>query len=336
MTKKYHQLTEGERNQIYALHKEGLSPSQIASRIGRDRSTIYREFHRNTGERNYRAIQAHRLASERRSSASSLGGTISEAAKQYMLEKLTEEQWSPEQISGRIYKDIGERVSHEWIYQYIYADRKSGGDLYKNLRHGRRQRKKRCNPGANRAGRGHIKNRRDIDERPKSVENRKTFGHWEIDTIIGKAHSGAAVTIVERKTRFTILIPLSNRKSDIVATETIKVLQPIKDKVKSITADNGKEFATHEQVAESLGLDYYFAKPYHSWERGTNENANGLIRQYIPKESSIAEVTIEEAQEVMNKLNNRPRKTLNYDTPAERFMKHTRKLPCVNEHIYKQ
>lgn len=334
MTKKYHQLTEGERNQIYALHKEGLSPAEIGSRIGRNTSTIYREFQRNTGGRGYRPIQAHRSASERRSSASSLGGTISEAAKQYMLEKLTEDQWSPEQISGRIYKDIGEQVSHEWIYQYIYTDRKSGGDLYKNLRHGHRQRKKRCNPGASRAGRGHIKNRRDIDERPKSVENRKIFGHWEIDTIIGKSHSGAAVTIVERKTRFTILIPLSNRKSDLVATETIKALKPIKDKVRSITADNGKEFATHEQVAESLGLDYYFAKPYHSWERGTNENANGLIRQYIPKDASITEVTIEDAQEVMNKLNNRPRKTLNYDTPAERFMKYAGKLLCVNEDIY--
>jgi len=331
MTKKYHQLTEGERNQIYALHKEGLSPSEIASRIGRDNSTIYREFRRNTGERSYRPIQAHRLASERRSRASSLGGTISEAAKQYMLEKLTEEQWSPEQISGRIYKDIGEKVSFEWIYQNIYADRRSGGDLYENLRHGRRQRKKRCNPGATRAGRGHIKNRRDIDERPKSVENRKIFGHWEIDTIIGKSHSGAAVTIVERKTRFTILIPLSNRKSDLVATETIKVLKPMKDKVRSITADNGKEFATHEQVAKSLGIDYYFAKPYHSWERGTNENANGLIRQYIPKDASIAEVTIDEAQEVMNKLNNRPRKTLGYDTPAERFARYSGRLPRVSE-----
>lgn len=329
MTKKYHQLTEGERNQIYALHKEGLSPGEIGSRLGRHASTIYREFQRNTGGCGYRPIQAQRMASERRSYASTLGGTISETAGDYVLEKLTKEQWSPEQISGRIYNDIGEKVSHEWIYQYIYADRKSGGELYKNLRHGRRQRKKRCNPGASRAGRGHIKNRRDIDERPKSVENRNRFGHWEIDTIIGKSHSGAAVTIVERKTRFTILIPLQNRKSDVVAAATIKVLDPIRDKVKSITADNGKEFATHEQVAESLGIDYYFAKPYHSWERGTNENANGLIRQYIPKDASIADVTIDRAQEVMDKLNNRPRKILGYRTPAESFARHSGQLPSV-------
>ena len=226
-----------------------------------------------------------------------------------MLQKLTGQQWSPEQISGRIYKDIAENISHEWIYQYIYEDRRSGGQLHKNLRHGRRQRRKRCNPGVSRAGRGHIKNRRDIDERPANVENRRIFGHWEIDTIIGKSQSGAAVTIVERKSRFTIVIPLPNRKSNLVAAETISALEPIKDKVRSITADNGKEFATHQQVAEKLGLDYYFAKPYHSWERGTNENANGLIRQYIPKKASIAGVSRIDAQKVMDKLNNRPHTT---------------------------
>lgn len=324
----YTQLTEGERNQIYALLKEGFSIIRIASRLERSKSTISREIKRNTGGRGYRPTQAQSLASNRRSNASS-SGRISETVEQYMLNKLTQEQWSPEQISGRIYKDIGETVSHEWIYKYIYEDRKNGGELYKNLRHGRRQRRKRCNPSVDRAGRGHIKNRRDIDERPANVENRKIFGHWEIDTIIGKAHSGAAVTIVERKTRFTIIIPLPNRKSELVANETIQVLKLIKDKVLSITADNGKEFATHEFVAKKLGIDYYFAKPYHSWERGTNENANGLIRQYIRKNESISEVTTREAQQVMDKLNNRPRKILNFQTPAEYFLRHADKLPFV-------
>jgi len=183
------------------------------------------------------------------------------------------------------------------------------------LRHGKKQRRKRCNPGANRAGRGHIKNRRDIDERPAYVEDRLAFGDWEIDTIIGKAHSGAAITIVERKSRFVILIPLMNRKADIVASETIDVLLPIKETVKSITADNGKEFAHHELVSEKLGLNYYFAKPYRSWERGTNENANGLIRQYIPQ--------------IMDKLNNRPRKILDHQTPAEVFLQHVDQLPVL-------
>lgn len=325
----YTQLTEGERNQIYALLKEGFSNIAIALRLKRSPSTISREIKRNTGERGYRPKQAQSRASTRRSKASSagrIGGTV----EQYMLEKLTQDQWSPEQISGRIYKDIGEDLSHEWIYQYVYKDRKAGGELYKNLRHGHRQRRKRCNPSLGRSGRGHIKNRRDIDERPASVEDRQIFGHWEIDTIIGKSHSGAAVTIVERKTRFTIVIPMPNRKSDLVAAETINILQPIQAKVKSITADNGKEFATHEEVAEKLGIDYYFAKPYHSWERGTNENANGLIRQYIPKNADLTEVTKSEAQKVMNKLNNRPRKTLNYQTPTEVFLRHTDHLPSLD------
>jgi len=326
--KPYTQLTEGERNQIYALHKEGFSNAAIAQRLERDPSTISREISRNTGGNGYRPKQAHTFACDRRSKASS-GRRISQKVEQYMRDKLANEQWSPEQISGRIYKDIGENLSHEWIYQYVYDDRRAKGDLYKNLRHGHRQRKKRCNPSPGRAGRGHIKNRRDIDERPATVEKRLQFGHWEIDTIIGHAHSGAAVTIVERKTRFTIIIPLPNRKSDRVAEETIKVLDTIQDTVLSITADNGKEFALHELVAEKLNLDYYFAKPYHSWERGTNENTNGLIRQYIPKSASIKEVTVEEAQTYMDKLNNRPRKTLKYKTPTEVFLRHAKCIPVL-------
>ena len=223
--------------------------------------------------------------------------------------------------------DINEKVSHEKIYQMVYEDRKAGGELYKNLRHGRKRRKKRCNPSEPRAGRGCIKNRVDIDSRPKHVENRKQFGHWEIDTIIGKGHSGAAVTIVERKTRFAIIIPLANRKAENVAEEIIKVFLPIRDTIKSITADNGKEFALHEIVSKSLNIDFYFAKPYHSWERGTNENTNGLIRQYIPKSAAITDVSRADSEAIMHKLNNRPRRTLGFNTPTERFLKYSPILP---------
>jgi transposase, IS30 family len=326
--KQYTQLTEGERNQIYILNKEGFRPSKIAQRIDRDPSTVSRELKRNRGGCGYRAKQAHDLANRRRSNASS-GTRISPEAWAYAIEKLEKEQWSPEQIAGRIEKDIGKTVSHEFIYQKVYEDRKAGGDLHKNLRHGHKKRKKRCNPGAARAGRGHIKNRRDIAERPAHVEKRKTFGHWEIDTIIGKGQSGAAITIVERKSRYTIVIPLKNRLSRIVAEETIKALKSIAHTVKSITADNGKEFAQHECVAEALGLDYYFATPYHSWERGTNENANGLIRQYIPKTASILDISRDDAQLIMNKLNNRPRKILNFQTPAEVLLRHCNQLPIL-------
>lgn len=326
--KQYTQLTERERNQICILSKEGLQGTEIAMRIKRHPSTVNRELRRNRGKNGYSAEQAHKRATERRSNASS-GTKIEPATLEYVVEKLTKEQWSPEQISGRIGKDIGGSVSYEWIYQHIYADRKNGGNLHKHLRQGHKKRRRRCNPGANRAGRGHIKNRRDIDERPAHVEWRLAFGHWEIDTIIGKNQSGAALTIVERKSRFTIVIPLENRQSDIVAAETIRALKPIQDTVKSITADNGKEFARHEWVAEKLGIDYYFAKPYHSWERGTNENANGLIRQYIPKASSILDVNRETAQQVMDKLNNRPRKILNYLTPTEVLLMYCDKIPRV-------
>lgn len=326
--KQYTQLTEGERNQIYALNKQGFSANAIARLMKRSQSTISRELARNTGKRNYRPQQAQKLTEERRTKASS-GSRISKGAEAYILEKLINFQWSPEQISGRIKIDLDERVSHEWIYQYIYTDRKNGGELHKNLRHGKKQRKRRCNPSPDRAGRGHIKNRRDIDERPSYVEDRMAFGDWEIDTIIGKGHSGAAVTIVERKSRFAILIPLQNRKADIVAAETIKVLKSTQASVKSITADNGKEFAHHELVSKELTLNYYFAKPYHSWERGTNENTNGLIRQYIPKNASILDVTTSDAQRIMDKLNNRPRKTLDYQTPAEVFLQHTNQLPTL-------
>ena len=326
--KQYTQLTEVERSQIYILRKEGLNGTQIAKRIKRNPSSVNRELQRNRGNSGYRPKQAHKRATERRSNASS-GTKIEPATLGYVVEKLTKEQWSPEQISGRIGKDIGGSVSHEWIYQHIYADRKNGGDLHQHLRQGHKKRRKRCNPGASRAGRGHIKNRRDIDERPAHVEKRLAFGHWEIDTIIGKNQSGAALTIVERKSRFTIVIPLENRQSDIVAAETIRALECIKHTVKSITADNGKEFARHEWIAEKLGIDFYFAKPYHSWERGTNENANGLIRQYIPKSASILDVNRETAQQVMDKLNKRPRKILNYLTPIEVLLKYCDKIPAV-------
>ena len=284
MTKKYHQLTEGERNQIYVLRKDGYIPSEIAAKLGRAPSTISRELKRNHGKRGYRPIQAQNLSDERRSVASSRPKMTGEIIG-YIEEKLRLD-WSPETISSVMKTDpaIEGSISHERIYEHVYEDRLNGGDLHTHLRHGRKKRRKRCNPSPDRAGRGHIKNRRDIDERPKAVETREEPGHWEIDTIVGKGHQGNAVTIVERTTRFTLIEILDDRKAETVTEATVRLLEPYKDVCLSITADNGKEFAGHEKISAQLEIDFYFAKPYHSWERGTNENTNGLIR--VPSKRS--------------------------------------------------
>jgi IS30 family transposase len=312
----YTQLTEGERNQIYALNKQGLNQRQIAESLQRHPSTIGREMARNRGQKGYRPKQAHHLARERRANAAS-HPKMTEEVIAHVEEKLRLE-WSPETISATMQAPTGIRISHERIYQHVYEDRRNGGDLHTHLRHGRTKRRKRCNP-SNRSGRGHIKNRRDIDERPSIVDTRLTTGHWEIDTIIGQGQQGAAVTIVERKTRFTLLAAVPDRSASSVSAATIRLLEPYRSRVESITADNGKEFAGHETIAEKLGADFYFAKPYHSWERGTNENTNGLIRQYLPKSEPLDTLSPEREDFIMERLNNRPRKVLGYDTP-ERMM----------------
>jgi IS30 family transposase len=316
----YTQLTEGERNQIYVLNKRGLKQSEIAHDLGREPSTISRELKRNRGGRGYRPKQAHREATERRRAASSRP-KMKDNVVAHVEAKLGL-QWSPEQISGTMEDEIGIRISHERIYQHIYKDRLAGGNLHTHLRHGRKKRRKRCNPGERTGNRGKIKNRRDIDERSALVDTRLTQGHWEIDTIIGKGQEGAAVTIVERKSRFTLIAGVENRTAEQVTAATIRLLQPYGDQVVSITADNGKEFAHHEEIAEALKVDFYFARPYHSWERGTNENTNGLIRQYLPKSESLSKLSDETERFVMERLNNRPRKILGFRTPSDELNLH--------------
>nr|WP_230988181.1 IS30 family transposase [Bathymodiolus japonicus methanotrophic gill symbiont] len=207
-------------------------------------------------------------------------------------------------------------LHHETIYQHILADKKAGGELYKHLRHQNKTYRKRYGSAHNRTG---IPNRVDIDERPEEVNNRERIGDWEADTIIGKNHKGAIVTLDERVSKLRLAFPLAGKKAQYVLDATILMLDPIKSFVKTITFDNGKEFTLHEKIAEALGCDTYFSTPYSSWERGQNENANGLLRQYFPKVMELIDVTIKEVFIAVDKLNSRPKKCLNYKTPYEVF-----------------
>ena len=207
-------------------------------------------------------------------------------------------------------------ISHETVYKHLLVDKANGGTLYKHLRRSNRKRKKRY---GSRNLRGQITGRVSIDLRPAIVDNKERIGDWEIDTVIGKNHKGALLTIVERKSKYTLMQKLSYKRSRLVADAAIDLLAPYQDKVFTITSDNGKEFADHQRISKQLTAKIYFAHPYHSWERGLNENTNGLIRQYFPKNTDFKTITVESVQNVMDQLNNRPRKTLDYATPNEVF-----------------
>lgn len=307
----YQQLTREQRYQIYALKKSGTSQAEMARILGVHRATISREIKRNTGGNGYRPQQAHRLSQERRNKGRP---RIASETWQLVEEKI-ELDWSPEQISGWLLKNKAIEISHEWIYQYIYADYQAGGELYQHLR-SRKKRRKRLR---GRDRRGVLPDRRMIDERPEIVEERSRLGDWEVDTMIGKQHRQAIVTLTERKSRFALLAKVSRRSADQVSQTVVELLRPFQDKLETMTGDNGKEFAGHRQIAEALGLDFYFAHPYASWERGANENMNGLVRQYLPKKTDFCEVTNADLVRIMDRLNLRPRKCLDFQTPFEVF-----------------
>ena len=284
--------------------------TQIAVQLGRNKSTISRELHRNAGSRGYRPKQACELAAQRSESsrnASTLAPWVKEQAN--VLLKL---QWSPEQIAGKL------PVSHETLYLHVYADKAHGGNLWKNLRC-QKQKRKRYASGRDR--RGQIPNRRPLSERPAHIEGRKQVGHWECDTVIGANHKQAIVTVVERKSGFAVMAKVSNKTADLVGSAIIDALTPFEARVKTLTYDNGKEFCGHAKIDEALGSTGYFARPFASWERGSNENFNGLLRQYVPKKRQMPSITDEEIKMIENRLNNRPRKRLGFRTPAEVFHK---------------
>lgn len=314
MGRKYIQLTEGERNQIYVLLQEKVTQRRISEITGRNVSTISREIRRNKGERGYRPIQAQKKTDERR--VKSRKKKMTPEVKAYIKERLNKEH-SPEQISGTMDNDIGITVSHETIYKYIWKDKRQGGEIYKKLRiaGGRKTRKR----YGKKDWRGKIPNRIDIDQRPAVVNEKSRIGDWEADLVCGTQHRWFLVTLVERKSKYTLIGKVRKKNSDEVKAEIIRLLAGYNDIVKTITYDNGREFASHESINKYFKCQSYFAKPYHSWERGLNENTNGLIRQYFPKGMNLRDVTREQIEFVMDRLNNRPRKTLAFKTPNDIF-----------------
>jgi IS30 family transposase len=309
----YSQLTHEQRYHIYAHKKTGhFTQSEIADMLGVHKSTISRELSRNRGGRGYRPKQAQEFALTRRQNR--VRPRISPDTWE-LVERHILQDYSPEQVTGFLKKEHGLAVSHEHIYQHIYADKRVGGDLYKHLRC-QKKRKKRYGKYSRR---GQIPDRVGIELRPVIVDARLRIGDWEADTIIGKGHRQAIVSLTERKSKLTLLKKVVRKTAEAVRDAVIELLGPISYAVHTITSDNGTEFADHKTIADKLTAAFYFAHPYRAWERGTNENANGLVRQYFPKGHDFKTITDEQINLVMNRLNNRPRKTLGFLTPMQVF-----------------
>lgn len=318
MRESYHHLDHDQRCQLYILKERGDPISTIAQQLGVHRSTIYRELSCNIGQEGYDYEQADENARQRRENANHAKRKMTPEMI-LIIEGKLKLQWSPEQISGWLNRlDPKTAVSHETIYRHIWQDKRNGGTLYKELRHAGKKYNK-CSKGV--AGRGCIPHRIDIDKRPPIVEEKTRLGDWELDTIIGTGQSGIIVSMVERRSKLTRLKKVSHRTAPQVGHALIECLGPVREFVHTLTSDNGKEFANHEIVSRSLNATFYFAKPYHSWERGLNEHTNGLIRQYFPKSKSFAEISVADIKRVEERLNHRPRKVLSYLTPSEVFEK---------------
>jgi len=312
------QITLAQRYEIATLYKIGKTQHYISDLLDLHKSSISRELRRNCDKRSgeYRALLAERKCRKRH---------IEKPKKQYlteplklMIDDLIRKEYSPEQASGRLKKQGVACVSPETIYVYIWEDKKRNGDLYTYLRRRGRKNKKRGNILA---GRGFIKDRVGIEKRPVAVALKERFGDLEADTIVGKDHKGALVTINDRASGMLKMKRTSTREASEVGTAMKELLEDWIPYIKTITSDNGKEFAQHKDVAASCQVDFYFANPYCSWERGANENLNGLVRQYFPKKTDFSKITDQQVKEVENKLNNRPRKRFKFDTPLETMEK---------------
>lgn len=310
MRKSYTHLTQEERYQIYAYKRAGYGHSNIAEMLARHVSTIKRELRRNTGLKGYRPQQAHRTA-QGRHKLKPKTIKMTEEMQQHIRERLALE-WSPEQIQGRLLANGEPSVCPKTIYDFIAHDKASGGDLYKHMRHKKyRQRTGKPDP------RGKIRDRIGIEERPDIVDQKIRIGDWEADTVIGKGHKGVLVTLSERVSKLNLIAHVPSKHAEVVTQAMIEMLTPYQDDLHTITFDNGKEFAFHKRVAKALDVKTYFARPYHSWERGLNENHNGLIRQYLPKGEPLDKVTKAQVVEIQTRLNQRPRKLLDFRTPEE-------------------
>ena len=309
----YSRLTREQRYTLEAMKRNGASQKEIAAAIGKHPSTVSREFRRDgmTSE-TYRFETAQEHADSREWK----GRRVDPEIWSLVEPKIRQEQWSPQQISRWLDKHSLGQVSHETIYLHIYRDKAAGGTLHAHFRHRCKSYRKR---GSGRERRGRLKDQVMIDQRPSVVDDRSRVGDWEMDTVIGHLGGPVLVTMVERVSRYTLIALAATKEALVVGAAIIDTMYPQRDKVFTMTYDNGKEFAQHAQIAERLEANAYFAHPYHSWERGLNENTNGLIRQYFPKGSSFANLTAADISAVQDKLNSRPRKCLDYATPNDIF-----------------
>ncbi len=310
----YHQITYEERYTIGLLRRQGLSPASIAQVLGRHRSTILREVQRNraTSDGSYRLQLADWYARGRRSRARR--NRRFTAADFRVVRRFLVRQWSPEQVSGYLRRHRVLRISHETIYRYIWTDKSDGGLLYTHLRGALKQRRKRYRSYDSR---GRLAGKRPITERPAVVETRKRLGHWEVDTVLGAGSRDCLLSLVERKTGYVVLGKLQSRTTAEVNRRATQLIRSQPRPVWTITADNGTEFHGYAVIEKKTQARFYFATPHHAWERGTNENTNGLIRQYLPKRQTMARLTQWGCNRIATILNTRPRKRLGYRTPEE-------------------
>lgn len=313
----YHQITSAERYRLSAFRRQGFTRAQIARELKRHRSTIGREIRRNGDQqgRCYRPSKAIEKANGRRSRARSHPRFSLEQLHQ--VERLIAQKWSPEQISGYLRRRRRLHISHETIYRHIWRDLRCGGSLHRYLRCALKRRRKRY--GAY-DSRGRLAGKRLISDRPANVETRATLGHWEIDTVLGKNSRHCIVSLVERKSGYLMIGKLTARTKEQTSARTIELIRQHSQHFRTITADNGTEFHGYADIEAATGVPFYFATPHHAWERGTNENTNGLIRQYLPKNTSMARLTQAHCNAIAEELNARPRKRHDYRTPAQCFL----------------
>lgn len=305
-------ITREQRYTISCMLKQGKSQTEIGKTIGKSKSVVSREISRNKDGRNgeYRYDLAQRKYEQRRANTPKHVRFTPEM--QEKVESLLRLDYSPEQVAGVMQKEGDDCVSHERIYQHIWENKKNDGTLYSHLRHqGRRYRKR----GNSKDNRGIITGRVGIEKRPLVVDKKERFGDLETDLIIGKDNKEAIVTINDRATGMLKMKHVSTKEAEVVAAAICELLEDWAPYIHTITSDNGKEFAAHQKVAEQMNIDYYFARPYHSWERGANENLNGLVRQYFPKKSDFSCLTEERIKEVEMKINTRPRKRYKFENP---------------------
>jgi len=324
----YTHISLDERQKLDAWKEAGLTQGEMARRLGRSVSTVGREFARNGEPRSnwYNARKADRLRHDRRRDANRVAHAklIAGSPLATYVEKKIRSHWSPEQITGRLKRERKETknkhletVSHERIYVWIYRERK---DLIPFLRHSKKRRYRRRNGTKQREIRREEAKKHRIDTRPKEIETRKTLGHWEGDTIVGKEKTQRILTHVERKSRFTCADKIERATAETVHLASVKCLMRFpKQKRRTSTYDNGVEFSEHKKTEREAQIEIYFAYPYHSWERGTNENTNGLLREFFPKGSPFKDVTQRDLDRAVKFLNTRPRKCLEYLTPNEVF-----------------